>query len=572
MDAGRDRHREEELTLMADRRDRQIDPRPSRKSRGPSATTEHFPIHAIQSEHLEGKVDSSSFTTGVAPIEIVSSLPALPDADYSQGTVVFLTTDNKLYRSLGASWSKAVDGGDISAGTITGDSIQAGTITAAKLSVSQLDTIAGYIQQLLANYFESTKGNVSQAEANRIEVQNGRLVVKGQTAFSQDAQKRVVHLGKYTQALTGSTETSHSDAWDAGDTNEPSTAISVDETDIVTGVYTETVAAGSRMKKQVVSTSTPTPSTSGIYTLQFQIGHKLTWPTTHDVVKFETTVVVESSVNGTDWTERETRKWSKVPAVSATEEYQTFEADVDIEDTSPTNVYFRIKHSIEVNEGLSGPTWDAVSTVYVYDEETGSWPTNAYSVDWTDVSGNTQDRASVKLFGASGRPHIDADPISSTPTNSLGKDGDIVVVDGGHPYIHDDTEWVSMRNHLHTVFSTVPGTDYSGAGATEYLGVAGVSTVDRFRVQVRAALPMNAIALYVTGKDPGASKWYDVKLFQGANDTTHKVRINGGSSSGNKVGFKYALAGGQSYHIQLDSSASCPTIWVRVTVLFEVVD
>lgn len=103
---------------------------------------------------VDGSIDRSKLATGLEPVETVSSLPALPDSDYPQGAVVFLTTDSKLYRSTGSAWTKAVDGGDITADTILGNSIVAGEITAAHLSVNKLDAITAQMGHLFAGDLE----------------------------------------------------------------------------------------------------------------------------------------------------------------------------------------------------------------------------------------------------------------------------------------------------------------------------------------------------------------------------------------------------------------------------------
>jgi len=72
--------------------------------------------------------------TIVTGIEVVSTLPA---AGY-EGEVVYLTTDEKLYRYNGSSWTVAVDGNDITANTITGGKIQAGTIGTSLLAVGAI--------------------------------------------------------------------------------------------------------------------------------------------------------------------------------------------------------------------------------------------------------------------------------------------------------------------------------------------------------------------------------------------------------------------------------------------------
>jgi len=55
-----------------------------------------------------GAIGVAQFADGIRPVEIVSVLPTLPDADFPQGAVVFLTTDNKLYRSTGTAWTAEV--------------------------------------------------------------------------------------------------------------------------------------------------------------------------------------------------------------------------------------------------------------------------------------------------------------------------------------------------------------------------------------------------------------------------------------------------------------------------------
>jgi len=67
--------------------------------------------------------------------EIVGSLPTDPDARRFQGNVVFLTTDNKLYRFDGTNWTTAVPAPDI-AGQIDSFQIANNAIVADKLSSS----------------------------------------------------------------------------------------------------------------------------------------------------------------------------------------------------------------------------------------------------------------------------------------------------------------------------------------------------------------------------------------------------------------------------------------------------
>ena len=65
-----------------------------------------------------GSVDLASFASGIEPISIVSSLPN--PSGYTGAKVVFLTTDNKLYRYTGTAWTSAILSSDIS-GTLGAD-------------------------------------------------------------------------------------------------------------------------------------------------------------------------------------------------------------------------------------------------------------------------------------------------------------------------------------------------------------------------------------------------------------------------------------------------------------------
>ena len=105
--------------------------------------------------------------SGLRAVEIVATLPTLPSGSYPAGSVVTLTTDNKLYRSTGSTWTAAVPSTDmtgqitetqitdnaittvkIAANTITAADIAAGTITATQIAA---DTITA--SQIAAETF-----------------------------------------------------------------------------------------------------------------------------------------------------------------------------------------------------------------------------------------------------------------------------------------------------------------------------------------------------------------------------------------------------------------------------------
>lgn len=95
--------------------------------------------------------------------EIVSSLPA---TSLFEGRIIYLSTDDKLYRYNGANWIKAVDGADISAGTVTTNALAAGSVTAAKISVTSLSAIVADVGLLRT----ASSGARSEIEANQIRV------------------------------------------------------------------------------------------------------------------------------------------------------------------------------------------------------------------------------------------------------------------------------------------------------------------------------------------------------------------------------------------------------------------
>src|SRR5690606_21989457 len=84
-------------------------------------------------------VDKLQFARDIKPVVLVSTLPQLPNPEYPQGSVVFLTTDNKLYRSTGTAWTAEVPTTDLS-GTITETQIANDAVTTPKLKAGAVTT------------------------------------------------------------------------------------------------------------------------------------------------------------------------------------------------------------------------------------------------------------------------------------------------------------------------------------------------------------------------------------------------------------------------------------------------
>lgn len=100
--------------------------------------------------------------------EIVGALPA---TNLFLGRVVFLTSDAKLYRYDGSNWTRAVDGADLLANSVTTNAVNAGAITAAKIAVSDLSSVSANVGTVTAGKLESGSGGT------RIDLDNARIII-----------------------------------------------------------------------------------------------------------------------------------------------------------------------------------------------------------------------------------------------------------------------------------------------------------------------------------------------------------------------------------------------------------
>mgnify|MGYP001375908661 CR=1 FL=1 len=92
-------------------------------------------------DHLVASIPAVAFATGLEPIEVVDALPNV--SGYTGPTLVFLTTDGKLYRYVNGAWTAAVATVDLT-GTIATLQIAALAVTNAKIAVNAItgDVIA----------------------------------------------------------------------------------------------------------------------------------------------------------------------------------------------------------------------------------------------------------------------------------------------------------------------------------------------------------------------------------------------------------------------------------------------
>lgn len=95
-------------------------------------------------------IDITKFAAGITPVQIVTSLPAVTGAN--NGQFAWLSTDGKLYRVVAGAWTKAVDGGDLIANSVTTGSIAAAAITATQIAagaISASKMFIGSVQNLI---------------------------------------------------------------------------------------------------------------------------------------------------------------------------------------------------------------------------------------------------------------------------------------------------------------------------------------------------------------------------------------------------------------------------------------
>ncbi len=102
-------------------------------------------VNAAQ-EVADASITVAKFAQGIRPIEIVSTLPTTGN---SEGRMVYLTTDDKIYRFTGAAFTASMPFGDltgtiaanqIAANTLTAGMIQAGAIGASQIAAGAVST------------------------------------------------------------------------------------------------------------------------------------------------------------------------------------------------------------------------------------------------------------------------------------------------------------------------------------------------------------------------------------------------------------------------------------------------
>lgn len=140
-----------------------------------AAGLESSPLLIVSGARQGAIIDYTPFASTLAPVAILASLPG---TGAFVGQIVFLTTDKKLYRWDGATWSTAVAAVDIT-GTINTAQIAAGAITATQLGAAAVT--AGKIAASAVGSTEIASLAITNAKIAANAVDTGKLAASAVT-------------------------------------------------------------------------------------------------------------------------------------------------------------------------------------------------------------------------------------------------------------------------------------------------------------------------------------------------------------------------------------------------------
>lgn len=209
-------------------------------------------VNAAQ-EVADGSITTAKFAQGIRPIEIVASLPT---TNNSEGRLVYLTTDDKIYRYTGAAWTSGVATGDL-VGTIGADQIAANSITAGKI-------VAGAIgaDQIAANAISTAKlaaGAITTEKLAAVAITADKIATNAIT--SDKIAANTITAGKIAAAAIGTTQLAASAI-----TSDKIAASSITSTLLAAGAVTATKIAASSITVDKL-TSSSSSFNGGTFTL-----------------------------------------------------------------------------------------------------------------------------------------------------------------------------------------------------------------------------------------------------------------------------------------------------------------
>ena len=150
-------------------------------------------------------ISTAKFAAGLRPVEIVATLPV---TNLTEGRVVFLTTDGKLYRYTGGTWTSQIPAEDlstqISAGMIAANAVTAGTIAAGAVNTSQLAADAIVSSKIAAGAVTTDKMTANTINGNRIQAGtlDANKIIAGSITSNQIASNTITASNIATGTIT----------------------------------------------------------------------------------------------------------------------------------------------------------------------------------------------------------------------------------------------------------------------------------------------------------------------------------------------------------------------------------
>lgn len=144
-----------------------------------------------------GILNTAKFAAGITPVEIVGSLPSTGNFE---GRMVFLTTDDKLYRWTGSAWTAAVPAVDIT-GQITATQISDGAISTPKLAANAVTAATIAANAITSDKISAnavTAGKIAAAAISSTEIAAGAIRatnLASETLITQAAQLGTAVVG-----------------------------------------------------------------------------------------------------------------------------------------------------------------------------------------------------------------------------------------------------------------------------------------------------------------------------------------------------------------------------------------
>lgn len=124
---------------------------------------------AVNTNDITGTIGENLFSDDLRPVERVA---ALPTTGLTQGRIVLLTTDNKLYRYTGSAWTSSFSATDLT-GQITGTQITDGSVTTSKIAANavtanEIAANAVTASEIAANAITADKVSAGAISADKI--------------------------------------------------------------------------------------------------------------------------------------------------------------------------------------------------------------------------------------------------------------------------------------------------------------------------------------------------------------------------------------------------------------------